>query len=174
MEEAMNDPDQRASNGGQQDPHPLRTRFATTGSGEVVEDFEVPVHAAGGLGLATAALARKLAWLADQGGQHNVILSTPRLAWYYTQCVVDPADGLWAEAVSNEYIVPVEDQLTVDQERSLVGLGFHEPDEGSRNYWCVLPAPVDWAWAASLLTAPLESVYGMTETDELVVQIFPH
>lgn len=175
MEADMNDSTSRACSDDGDDQHPLLARFATTGSGTVSEDFEVPVHAAGGLGVATIALARKLAWLADQGGQHNVILSTPRLRWYYTQCLVDPADGIWIEAVSNEFIVPVEDKLTSAQEELLSGLGFNHPDgEGSPNHWCVLVGLVDWVEAAALLTAPLVTVYGLTELDDLAVQIRPH
>jgi hypothetical protein len=175
MEADMNDSNARAYHDDGDEPHPLVARFASTSSGEVTQAFEVPVHAAGGLGVATIALARKLAWLANEGGQHNVFLSTPRLRWYYTQCVVDPADGIWIEAVSNEFIVPVEDKLTSEQEELLAGLGFNEPDEdGSPNHWCVLAAPVDWVEAAALLTAPLVTVYGLTELDELVVEICPH
>lgn len=171
----MNSSNFRACRDDGDEPHPLHVRFSTTGSGEVNENFQVPVHTAGGFGAASAALARKLAWLDAQGGQHNMFLSTPRLQWYYTQCVVDPVDGMWIEAVSNEFIEPVEDQLSADQEQMLADIGFHDPDDdGSPNHWCVLATPVDWAEAAALLTAPLVLVYGLTELDDLVVEICPH
>lgn len=171
----MNDSNSRACDDDGNEPYPLVARFATTGPGTVSEEFEVPVSGAGGLGVVTIALSRKLAWLADQGGQHNVYLSTPRLRWYYTQCLVDPTDGVWIEGVSNEFIAPVEDKLTADQQELLAGLGFHEPfEDWSPNHWCVLSPPVDWVEAAALLTTPLVTVYGLTELDELVVKICPH
>lgn len=171
----MNGSDSRNCRDGAEEPHPIHNRFITTGSGVVTERFGVPLHAAGGLGMSTAALARKLAWLANRGGQHNVYLSTPRLPWYYTQCLVDPLDGLWIEAVANEFIDPVDEKLSPEQEELLADIGFRKPEpDASPNHWLVLTAPVDCGEAAALLTTPLVLVYGLTELDELVVQICPH
>ena len=148
--------------------------FATTPPGRVVASFEVPIGAAGGLAVATSALARKLAWLACEPGQHDVIVDSPDVAWGYTQCLVDPAEGAWAEAMSNRFITDAGARLGRHQLATLISLGFNPPDDDVPNHWCVHPLPVEWTIVAAQLTIPMASVYGLGPHDALTVQISPH
>lgn len=148
--------------------------FGATPSGHITEAFGVPLGAGGGPAVTTTALSRKLAWLSDQGGQHNVILSSPAVPWAYTQCLVDSEDGIWIEAISNNYILPTEHFLGPLEFATLAQLGFAPPGEDDPNHWLVMAQPVDWSLAAALLIVPMLEVYGMHRSDLLIVEISPH
>ena len=148
--------------------------FTSVGSAGVEESFSLRAAAAGGFGAVTAALARKLAWVAEQPGQHSVILEVPDGAlWpYYVQAAIDAEDGAWVEAVSNGFIDRFDALLDHDQLARLAELGFTPPGE-SPNHHRHFPTPVDWASVARLFVETLTSVYGVSEDDEIELRVYP-
>jgi hypothetical protein len=147
--------------------------FGTTPPGRLRETFTVQVEGAGGFDLVAGALGRRLDLLSSVPGQHNVVLELRRPGNHFVQAIVDATDGAWIEAVSNEFIRDQRHRLDDAQELTLVELGFSPPNE-SPNFFRHEPQPVDWFAVAALMVGALRLVYGATDTDELVLSIYPH
>ena len=147
--------------------------FGTTPPGTLTETFTLQVEGAGGFDLVAGALGRRLDLLSTVPGQHNVVLELSGPGNHYVQAIIDPADGAWIEAVSNEFITDQRLRLDDAQELTLVELGFSPPAE-SPNFFQHVPQPVDWFVVAELVVGTLRHVYGATDTDELVLSIYPH
>jgi len=75
--------------------------------------------------------------------------------------------------VSNEFIPDERRRLDDAQELTLVEYGFSPPAE-SPNFFQHVPQPVDWFVVAELVVGTLRHVYGATDTDALVLSIYPH
>jgi hypothetical protein len=147
--------------------------FGTTPRGTLRETFTVHVEAAGGFDLVVGALGRRLDRLSADPGQHNVLLEISGPANQFVQAIVDCADGAWIEAVSNQFIHDERLRLDDAQELTLVEYGFSPPAD-SPNFFQHQPQPVDWFEIAELMVGTLRDVYGATDTDELVLSIYPH
>jgi len=147
--------------------------FGKTPRGTLRETFAVPVQAAGGFDMVVGALGRRLDRLSAAPGQHNIVVEVSGSANYFVQAIVDCADGAWIEAVSNEFIPDERRRLDDAQELTLVEYGFSPPAE-SPNFFQHVPQPVDWFVVAELVVGTLRHVYGATDTDELVLSIYPH
>jgi len=137
------------------------------------KSFTVPLGPAGGIALMAPALSRKLVEVATRDERYIVILYLDGCEWYYTQCLVDPDDGAWVEAVSNTYIEPEELRLDAGQETTLATLGFEPPGEFSPNHHRLVTHPVPWSYVADLLTIPLVTVYGADRSRLVHVLIGP-
>ena len=136
------------------------------------EGFTLRVAGAGGFGVVEAALARKLATLAERPERLAVVvaLHDERDARHYTQTLVDREAGAWVEAVSNAFLAE-EHRLGGDQHRLLAALGFAPPTERVPNHCIVVDQPVDWSHVAGLLVQPLEAVYGASADAEVEVKV---
>ncbi len=139
-------------------------------------DAEVFTHRigpAGGIVLVTAALARKLAEVATRPGVQIVIVDLVGRPGHYTQCLLDPDHGAWAEAVSNTYIRDIDLHLDDHQERVLADLGFEPPGEVSENHRRIVDHPVGWTYVADLLALPFGAVFPVGPLDHLRITIRP-
>jgi len=137
------------------------------------KSFTVPLGPAGGIALMASALSRKLVEVASRCEPYIVILHLDGCESYFTQCLVDPDDGAYVEAVSNTYIEPEEFRLDTDQETTLAALGFEPPGEFSPNHHRLIAHPVPWSYVADLLTIPLVTVYGADRSRLVHVLIGP-
>jgi hypothetical protein len=149
--------------------------FETSAPGEVNESFVITAGGAGGFKRVSLALAKKLAHLNAQPGQHNAVLDADAPGAPYVQCIVDDIDGVWLEAISNEFLGS-DGRLTASQEHLLTeGFGFAPPDEDlGPNFSQHLQKPVDWAHLGMLMVTVLRDVYGAREHDALTLTIYPH
>lgn len=141
-----------------------------------VSDSEVFTHRvgpAGGIVVVAAALARKLAAVATRPGTQIVFVDIVGREGHYTQCLIDPDHGAWAEAVSNAYIVDPGLRLDHHQEQTLADLGFEPPGEVSENHHRVVNHPVGWSYVAELLALPFGAVFPVGPLDELRVTVRP-
>ncbi|MEO7570982.1 MAG: hypothetical protein ABIX10_00960 [Acidimicrobiales bacterium] len=89
----------------------------------------------------------------------------------YVQCIVDATDGVWIEAVSNDFLLGGA-YISDRGEARLSELGFDPPDM-SPNYSQHLPAPVDWPYVGLLFVTTRCDVYDVADTNQLTLSIYP-
>lgn len=136
------------------------------------EDFKVGIGPAGGPEMIARALGRRLWALAQEGEEYAVVLAVDNDLHYFVQCLVQPDEGCWIEAIS-DYYLPPRPLLSDAQVAGLEALGFRKPTRRKPNWWQRRPQPVDWAEVAQLLLATLVGPYQVTDGDVLELKIFP-
>lgn len=152
--------------------HTLVNRRPARRARRNVNRFEIRPAAAGGFIALERALARKLKTLSASPLRHAVIVSLGGDGNYFTQTLVDRECGALVEAVSSRFIMEGH-ELEVEQQRLLEILGFAAPDADWPNHSQALPPPTDWRRVATLLTQPLEVVYGATPDSMVSVEVIP-
>ena len=151
------------------------------GDGE--DTYVLTPAAGGGIEAFSCALARRLAELDRLPMPQVVVLSGFENDSPYVQCLIPHAPGVWMEAVSNRFLAGTAWELTPDQERVLVELGWHppEPERGGDdpeppyevvNWWQAWERPVDTSELASRLVVTLVLAYGLSDREPWVLRTF--
>ena len=145
------------------------------------ERFEVVPRAAGGWPAVLGSLARLLERVPRDRAHVVIVERRPRAPVpRYVQSMVHSDGSVYAEAVSNDYLLPKGVQLDAAQDAALRELGWRAPDDpdhpaGSRrrNYWRGWPAPAARHEVAALVVVSLSSVYALADSEPLQVDVFP-